>query len=109
MSTATYPITAPSKTDNGSVSISPKSAKKGATVTITVTPDKGYTLETLTVLDKDGREIKLTKKNDTQYTFTMPASKVEINAAFVKEVEVSPFSDVSVSYTHLTLPTSIVV
>ena len=97
VSTATYPITAPSKTDNGSVSISPKSAKKGATVTITVTPDKGYTLETLTVLDKDGKEIKLTKKNDTQYTFTMPASKVEINAAFVKEVEVSPFSDVSTS------------
>ena len=97
VSTATYPITAPSKTDNGSVSISPKSAKKGATVTITVTPDKGYTLETLTVLDKDGKEIKLTKKNDTQYTFAMPASKVEINAAFVKEVEVSPFSDVSTS------------
>ena len=97
VSTATYPITAPSKTDNVSVSISPKSAKKGATVTITVTPDKGYTLETLTVLDKDGKEIKLTKKNDTQYTFTMPASKVEINAAFVKKVEISPFSDVSTS------------
>lgn len=85
VSTATYPITAPSKTDNGSVSISPKSAKKGATVTITVTPDKGYTLETLTVLDKDGKEIKLTKKNDTQYTFTMPASKVEINATFMDD------------------------
>ena len=83
VSTATYPITAPSKTDNGSVSISPKSAKKGATVTITVTPDKGYTLETLTVLDKDGKEIKLTKKNDTQYTFAMPASKVEIKATFM--------------------------
>ena len=85
VSTATYPITAPSKTDNGSVSISPKSAKKGATVTITVTPDKGYTLETLTVLDKDGKEIKLTKKNDTQYTFTMPASEVEIKATFMDD------------------------
>ena len=96
VSTATYPITAPSKTDNGSVSISPKSAKKGATVTVTVTPDKGCTLETLTVTDRNGKEIKLTGKTG-KYTFTMPASEVEINAAFVKEVEVSPFSDVSTS------------
>ena len=84
-STPTYPVTAPSKTENGSITVSPKNAKKGATVTITVTPDKGYTLETLTVLDKDGREIKLTKKNDTQYTFTMPASKVETKATFMDD------------------------
>lgn len=82
-SAPTYPVTAPSKTENGSITVSPKNAKKGTTVTITVTPDKGYTLETLTVLDKDGKEIKLTKKNDTQYTFAMPASKVEIKATFM--------------------------
>ena len=96
-SSPSYSVTTPGKTENGTVTVSPKNAKKGTIVTITVTPDKGYTLETLTVLDKDGKEIKLTKKNDTQYTFTMPASKVEIKAAFVKEVEVSPFSDVSTS------------
>ena len=84
-SAPTYPVTAPSKTENGSIAVSPKNAKKGTTVTITVTPDKGYTLETLTVLDKDGREIKLTKKNDTQYTFTMPASKVETKATFIDD------------------------
>ena len=84
-SAPTYPVTAPSKTENGSIAVSPKNAKKGTTVTITVTPDKGYTLETLTVLDKDGREIKLTKKNDTQYTFTMPASKVETKATFMDD------------------------
>lgn len=84
-SAPTYPVTAPSKTENGSITVSPKNAKKGTTVTITVTPDKGYTLETLTVLDKDGREIKLTKKNDTQYTFTMPASKVETKATFMDD------------------------
>ena len=94
-SSPTYPVTAPSKTENGSITVSPKNAKKGTTVTITVTPDKGYTLEALTVLDKDGKEIQLTKKNDIQYTFTMPASKVEVKATFVKEAEVSPFSDVS--------------
>lgn len=82
-SAPTYPVTAPSKTENGSITVSPKNAKKGTTVTITVTPDKGYTLETLTVLDKDDKEIKLTKKNDTQYTFAMPASKVEIKATFM--------------------------
>lgn len=82
-SAPTYPVTAPSKAENGSITVSPKNAKKGTTVTITVTPDKGYTLETLTVLDKDGKEIKLTKKNDTQYTFAMPASKVEIKATFM--------------------------
>lgn len=82
-SAPTYPVTAPSKAENGSITVSPKNAKKGTTVTITVTPDKGYTLETLTVLDKDGKEIKLTKKNDTQYTFAMPASKVEIKAIFM--------------------------
>ena len=84
-STPTYPVTAPSKTENGSITVSPKNAKKGTTVTITVTPDKGYTLETLTVLDKDGKEINLTKKNDTQYTFTMPASKVETKATFMDD------------------------
>ena len=94
-SAPTYPVTAPSKTENGSITVSPKNAKKGTTVTITVTPDKGYTLEALTVLDKDGKEIQLIKKNDIQYTFTMPASKVEVKATFVKEAEVSPFSDVS--------------
>ena len=69
---------------NGSVSISPKSASKGDTVTVTVTPDKGYTLETLTVTDKDGNELKLTEKNG-KYTFTMPASKVTVNATFMED------------------------
>ena len=82
-SSPSYSVTTPGKTENGTVTVSPKNAKKGTTVTITVTPDKGYTLETLTVLDKDGKEIKLTKKNDTQYTFAMPASKVEIKATFM--------------------------
>ena len=81
----TYTITAPGKTDNGSVSTNVKNAKAGDTVTVTATPDKGYTLETLTVLDQNGKEIKLTDKGDGKYTFTMPAGKVEVKASFVED------------------------
>lgn len=84
-SSPNYSITAPDKTENGSVTVDAKSAKRGSSVTITVTPDKGYTLETLTVLDKDGKEISVTKKSDTQYTFTMPSGKVEVKASFMED------------------------
>ena len=85
------------KTENGAITVSPKSASKGDTVTITVKPDSGYQLDDLTVTDKNGKELKLTDKGNGKYNFTMPASRVEINVAFVKEVETSPFSDVSTS------------
>ena len=96
-SSPSYSVTTPSKTENGSVTVNPKSASKGSTVTITVKPDSGYQLDDLTVIDKNGNELKLTDKGNGKYTFTMPASKVEIKATFVKEVETSPFSDVSTS------------
>ena len=79
------------------MTVNPKSASKGSTVTITAKPDSGYQLDDLTVTDKNGKELKLTDKGNGKYTFTMPASKVEVNATFVKEVEISPFSDVSTS------------
>ena len=96
-SSPSYPVTTPGKTENGTVTVSPRSAEKGDTVTITVKPDSGYQLDELTVTDKNGKELKLTDKGNGKYTFTMPAGKVEINTAFVKEVETSPFSDVSTS------------
>ena len=96
-SSPSYSVTTPSKTENGTVTVNPKSASKGSTVTITVKPDSGYQLDDLTVIDKNGNELKLTDKGNGKYTFTMPASKVEVNATFVKEVEISPFSDVSAS------------
>ena len=89
----TYPITVKSA-KNGDVTASHKSAAKGTTITLTVDPDKGYVLDTLTVLDGKDKEIKLTEK-DGKYTFKMPDSKVEIQATFVKEAEISPFGDVS--------------
>ena len=96
-SSPSYSVTTPSKTENGTVTVNPKSASKGSTVTITVKPDSGYQLDDLTVIDKNGNELKLSDKGNGKYTFTMPASKVEVNATFVKEVEISPFSDVSTS------------
>ena len=96
-SSPSYSVTTPGKTENGTVTVSPRSAEKGDTVTITAKPDSGYQLDDLTVTDKNGKELKLTDKGNGKYTFTMPASKVEVNATFVKEVETSPFSDVSTS------------
>ena len=83
------------KTENGTVAVSPKSASKGDTVTITATPDKGYTLESLTVLDKDGKALELTDKGSGKYTFTMPAGKVTIKADFTAQTVDSVFADVS--------------
>ena len=89
-----YPITTPDKTENGSVNISSTSAKRGSVVTITVTPDAGYVLDKLTVTDKDGKDVALTKKSDTEYTFVMPAGKVEITPSFVKQTPSRVFVDV---------------
>ncbi|MBQ2297342.1 MAG: S-layer homology domain-containing protein, partial [Ruminiclostridium sp.] len=84
--------------DNGSVVSSAKSASKGSTVTLTVTPDQGYELADLTVTDKSGKELTLTQKGDGVYTFTMPASKVTVSADF-QEIQVPasqlPFTDVA--------------
>ena len=72
-------------TQNGDVSVSPKSAVKGETITVTIVPDKGYTLETLTVSDKNGKKIELTNKGDGEYTFKMPALKVTVTATFMDD------------------------
>ncbi len=81
----TYPVTTPDKTENGAVTVSPKNATSGSTVTVTVTPNSGYTLETLTVTDKNGKELKLTDKGDGKYIFTMPSGKVDIKATFMED------------------------
>ena len=91
----TYPVSTPSKTENGSVSVSPKNASRGDTVTITVKPNDGYVLDDLAVTDKNGNDLKLTDKGNGKYTFTMPAGKVEVKASFAEEAETSPFADVA--------------
>ena len=88
---SSYPITIPGKTENGSVTVSPKNASAGSTVTITVKPDSGYVLETISVTDKNGNDLKLTDKGNGKYTFTMPGSKVEVKATFMEDNSVLNF------------------
>lgn len=70
---------------HGSVTVSPRSASKGSTVTVTVTPDKGYALETLSVTDKNGSALDLTDRGNGKYTFTMPSSPVTVAATFMDD------------------------
>lgn len=90
---SSYTVSAPS-TKNGDVTVSPKNASKGDRVTVTVTPDKGYELDKLTVKDASGNKLKLTDKGNGKYTFTMPGSKVTVSAEFVEEQAASIFVDV---------------
>ena len=90
---SSYAVSAPS-TKNGDVTVSPKNASKGDRVTITVKPDSGYEVGSVTVLDSKGNELKLTDKGDGKYTFTMPGSKVTVFAEFVEEQAASIFADI---------------
>ena len=93
----TYKVTT-SAVNNGGVIASPSSAEKGATITITLSPDKGYKLDKLTVTDGSGKTVSTVKKSDTVYTFTMPASAVKVGVSYVKATETpskTKFNDVS--------------
>lgn len=90
-----YAVGIPDKMVNGSVSVSPKNASQGDRVTVTVKPDTGYELDSLKVLDKNGKELALTDKGDGKFAFIMPAGRVEVKATFTEEVKISPFRDVS--------------
>ena len=83
-----------SSTEGGTVVVTPKQARQGEVVTITVYPDEGYKLDTLTVTDKNGDTVKLSYKDDNKYTFTMPASLVTVTATFTQILTTLPFTDV---------------
>ena len=91
---AAYPVSVPG-TSNGSVSVTPKNASRGDTVTVTVKPESGYEIDSVTVKDNKGNALKLTDKGNGVYTFTMPAGKVEISAAFTALNANGSFRDVS--------------
>ena len=92
---STYPVEVSNK-EYGTITVSPKNASAGDTVTVTVKPDSGYVLGSLTVTDSKGDELTLTDLGDGRYRFTMPARRVEVKASFVKTVEVSLFADVMI-------------
>lgn len=91
-----YAVSAPSKTENGTVSVNPKNAGQGDRVTLTAKADPGYVLETLTVLDSKGNALPLTDKGGGMFTFTMPNGQVEVKAVFAAEVKTASFRDVPV-------------
>lgn len=95
-SSTTYAVSV-EDSKNGSVSVSPKRAEKGDTVTITVKPDTGYELDELIVTDKNGDKIKLTEKDDNKFTFKMPGSKVTVETSFklIETEPENPFTDIS--------------
>lgn len=99
-STPRYAVTVPDKTENGSLSVTPKNAKKGSDVTVTATPDKGYEVDDIVAKDAKGNKLTLKDNGDGTYTFTMPASKVTVTVAFAekKAEPIAPeklFADVS--------------
>ena len=71
------------QTANGSVTAEPTSQEAGKTVNLTVTPEKGYKLETLTVKDSNGQTVQVNNNS-----FTMPKGDVKIIAAFVEDPDV---------------------
>lgn len=99
-STPRYTVTVPDKTENGSLSVTPKNAKRGSSVTITATPDKGCEVDEIVAKDANGNKLTLKDNGDGTYTFTMPASKVTVTAAFAEKkaepiVPEKLFADVS--------------
>ena len=89
-SSSTSNTVSASTASNGKVTMDKSGAKKGDTVTITVTPDAGYELGKLTVTDAKGNTIATTKKDDNKYTFTMPDGKVTVTPTFTKIAEEKP-------------------
>ena len=81
---------------NGAVAADKKTASKGTTVTVTASPSKGYVVDAVKVVDKDGKDVAVTEK-DGKYVFTMPASAVTVTGSFKAETPASaalPFTDV---------------
>ena len=79
--------------DNGNVKLSSTRAKAGSKVTVTVTPDAGYELKKLVILDKDGNKVDVTDNGDGTFTFKMPKGGVEVVPTFVEAEEDADVSE----------------
>ena len=89
----TYPATAPAA-PNGTVTVTPANASKGTNVTVTVKPNEGYELGSLAVKDASGNLLPLADLGNGKFGFVMPASKVSVEANFVKSAVSTGFADV---------------
>lgn len=90
--------------DGGTIRVSPSRAERGETVTITVDPDTGYELDSISVTDSSGNAVDVERQSATEYTFEMPGRRVTVEAAFVEISEEPtpepanlPFTDVPAS------------
>lgn len=93
-----YQVSTPGRTPGGKVQVRPGSASQGSKVTVTVTPDAGYELDTLTVKDAKGNVITLTDAGGGTYTFIMPASRVTVSATFKRAAAGGSFTDVPAAH-----------
>ncbi|MBO4897862.1 MAG: S-layer homology domain-containing protein [Clostridia bacterium] len=89
-SAETYSVSA-GETENGTAKLSSEKAKAGDTVTITVTPDEGYEVDTVTVKDANGNEIPVTRLGAKTFTYKQPASEVTVDITF-KEAGDEPYT-----------------
>ncbi len=96
-----YTVSVDSGIDNGSVSVSPSRAERGDTVTITIDPDEGYELDSLTVRDSRGNRIDVERQSDTRYTFEMPSGRVTVDATFTEVAETPETPDQIGSFTDV--------
>ena len=101
-SSSGYTVSVDSSIENGSIRVSPSRASRGDTVTITVDPDEGYELDTLTVTDANGNEIDVERQSDTRYTFEMPSGRVTVDATFAEVSETPETPDQVGSFVDVT-------
>ena len=96
-----YTVSVDDDIDNGSIRISPSRAERGDTVTITIDPDEGYELDSLTVRDSRGNRIDVERQSDTRYTFEMPSGRVTVDASFTEVAETPETPDQIGSFTDV--------
>lgn len=73
-----------SVTTGGTAEVDKSDPNPGDQVTVTVKPDNGYQVKTVTVTDANGVSIAVTDNGDGTYTFTQPESRVTVRAEFAK-------------------------
>ena len=90
-----HPIVMDNQPSHGGILFSPTTATKGSTVTFTITPDKGYELDTLRLTDAGGKKIECRAQGHGRYTVIMPDSPLHVTVTFNKRpADAPPFTDV---------------
>lgn len=80
---------------NGDVSISDTLADEGDKITLTITPDKGYVVDKIEIVDLEGDKIDAKKVDDEdgKYTFRMENCDVTVTVTFKEEGKTTEDTD----------------